>query len=195
MTSSATAAASPSGGDAWGMLTPSAWVLRFVALPAAARVRLPAQRGTALDVAAGRGRHARLLAGLGYAVTAVDRDVGALTGLTGVTAVEANLEGGAPPPFAGRTFDLVVVTNYLHRPLLPALIAAVAPGGALVYETYARGNERYGRPTNPDYLLDRGELLAAVRGRLDVVAFEDGPVAWPRPAVVQRIAAIRAKGP
>jgi SAM-dependent methyltransferase len=174
-----------SGGCARGHrdAPPSAWVVRFAGLPA--------KRGTALDVAAGSGRHARLLTGLGYAVTAVDRDVAGLVGLAGVEVVEADLEDGSAPPFAGRASDLVVVTNYLHRPLLPALVDAVAPGGALVYETYAAGNERYGPPTNPEFLLAPGELLESVGGRLEVVAYEHGESAWPRPAVRQRIAARR----
>lgn len=160
----------------------SAWVRRFATLPA--------RRGTALDVAAGGGRHSRLLAALGYHVTAVDRDTSALQGLAGVEAVEADLEDGFPPPFAGRVFDLVVVTRYLHRPLLPALVAVVAPGGALLYETFARGHERFGRPTNPDWLLRPGELLDAVRGQLRVVAYEQVVEDEP-PAAVQRLAAVR----
>jgi len=83
----------------------------------------------------------------------------------------------------------VVTTNYLHRPLLPALIAAVEPGGVFLYETFAQGNERFGRPSNPDFLLRPQELLEAVHGRLAVVAFEEGFVAEPRPAVIQRICA------
>lgn len=164
-------------------MSPSAWVVRHA--------RLPARRGAALDVAAGRGRHARLLAGLGYAVTAVDRDVTAVRDIPGVEAVEADLEDGSPPPFAGRAFDAVVVTCYLHRPLLPAIVDAVAGGGVLVYETYARGHERFGKPSNPDFLLEPGELLEAVRGALRVVAYEDREVAWPRPARIQRLAAMR----
>ncbi len=161
----------------------SAWVARFATLPS--------QRRTALDVAAGAGRHTRLLADLGYRVTAVDRDVTALGGVTGVEVVEADLEDGSPPPFSGRTFDLVVVTRYLHRPLLPALVAAVGPGGALVYETFARGHERFGRPTNPAWLLRPGELLDAVRDELRVVAYEDVVEVEPAPAAIQRIAAVR----
>jgi SAM-dependent methyltransferase len=164
---------------------PSAWVLRWSALiPAAGRV---------LDVAAGAGRHARLLAARGRAVTAVDRDEAALAslaGVAGITAHVADLEA-APWPFPGATFAAVVVTNYLHRPLLPALVTAVAPGGLLVYETFAAGNERFGRPANPAFLLAPGELLEAVRGPLRVLAYEDVEVASPRAAMVQRICARR----
>jgi hypothetical protein len=127
-------------------------------------------------------------------VVAVDRDlsgVADLRGDPGSELVEADLESGAPPPFAGREFGGVVVTNYLWRPLLGALVAAVAPGGALIYETFARGNERFGHPRNPDFLLEPGELLDAVRGELRVVAYEDVVVDTPRPAAFQRIAAVR----
>ena len=102
--------------------------------------------------------------------------------------IRADLEAGAWP-LAGRQFDAVVVTNYLWRPLLPAIVAALAPGGVLLYETFAVGNERLGKPSNPDFLLKPGELLEVVRGRLQVVAYENVEVTSPRPAVVQRIAA------
>ncbi len=149
--------------------------------------------GTVLDVAAGAGRHARWLHDLGHPIVAIDRDISALADLTGQKDTEiiaADLETGAPFPLAGRTFAGVIVTNYLHRPILPALIAAVAPGGLLIYETFARGNERFGKPSNPDFLLQPGELLDAVRGRLRVVAYEDVEVTTPKPAMIQRIAAI-----
>jgi SAM-dependent methyltransferase len=164
---------------------PSAWVARF--LPPA----LPG--GRALDVAAGRGRHARLALARGWAVTAVDADIGGLSDLAEERAVEivaADLEG-APWPFGGRRFDAVIVTNYLHRPLLPLLAAAVADGGWLIYETFARGNEAFGKPSNPAFLLAPGELLEAVRGALTVVGYEHGEVETPRPAVIQRVAAVR----
>lgn len=130
-------------------------------------------------------------------MVAVDRDTSALLELQGgvdgaqhgdVEVVAADLEGG-PWPFPERRFDVIVVTNYLHRPLLPTLVDAVAPGGALLYETYAVGQERYGRPSNPDWLLRPGELLEVVRGRLRVVAYED--VTTARPSRMQRIAAVR----
>jgi SAM-dependent methyltransferase len=105
--------------------------------------------------------------------------------------VTADLEAG-PWPVAGRRFDAIVVTNYLHRPLLPVLVDSLEPGGLLLYETFARGNERFGKPSNPDFLLAPGELLEAVRGRLAVVAYEDLVVGEPRPAAVQRLCARRA---
>jgi SAM-dependent methyltransferase len=162
---------------------PSEWVRRWAALIAPG--------GRVLDVAAGSGRHARMLAELGHRVEAVDRDAPALLALANLPGIEtrvADLEAGAWP-YAGESFAGVVVTNYLHRPLLPALVAALAPGGILIYETFAAGNERFGRPSNPDFLLRPGELLEAVRGRLRVIAYEDLEVAAPKPAMVQRICA------
>ncbi len=163
----------------------SPWVARFLSLvPAGGRV---------LDLAAGGGRHTRLAREYGYEVTAVDIDVSGLADLGGdprVEIVAADLEGG-PWPFAGRRFDGVIVTNYLHRPLLPTLVAAVAEGGALIYETFAVGNEAFGKPSNPNFLLKPSELLDAVRGALTVVAYEHGEIDTPRPAVIQRIAAVR----
>ena len=146
--------------------------------------------GRVLDLAAGGGRHTRLLLGCGYAVRAVDRDTTKLAALAGprCTVDILDLETGAPWPLGGR-YDAIVVTNYLHRPLLPAIAEALAPGGVLIYETFALGNERFGRPRNPDFLLRLGELLEAFAA-LTVVAFEQGEVAKPYPAVIQRIAAI-----
>ena len=165
--------------------TPSPWVVRWAGL-----IR---PGGAALDVACGHGRHTRHLAALGVRVTAVDRDAAALaelSGLDGVRTVQADLEG-APWPFAAGAFDGVVVTNYLHRPLFLALAASLAPGGVLIYETFMAGNERYGKPSNPDFLLRPHELAEAWRGRLEVVAFEQGRVERPKPAVIQRICALR----
>ena len=164
----------------------SAWVARWAPL-----IR---PGGEVLDVACGGGRHSRLLARLGFEVIAVDRDLaGFADPPAGVDLVRADLEAG-PWPFGGRRFDGVVVTNYLHRPLLPVLAESLEPGGVLLYETFARGNERFGRPSNPDYLLAPGELLEAVRGRLRVVAYEDLVVDEPRPAAVQRLCARREAG-
>ncbi|MGH3755383.1 MAG: class I SAM-dependent methyltransferase [Pseudonocardiaceae bacterium] len=155
---------------------------------------LMAEGGTVLDVACGAGRHARWLLERGYRVVAVDVDVAGVADLVGhprVEIVEADLQDGRCFPLRGRRFDGVVVTRYLHRPILPDLVGAVAPGGVLVYETFAWGNECFGRPANPDFLLWPGELLDAVRGELRVVAYEDLVVAEPHPAAVQRICARR----
>lgn len=124
---------------------------------------------------------------------AVDRDPdrqAQFTGATGVSFRCADLET-VPWPYEGQPFAGIVVVNYLHRPLFPHLLAALAPGGVLIYETFAAGNERFGRPSNPDFLLKPGELLEAVRGRLDVIAYEGLEVSEPRPAVVQRICAAK----
>jgi SAM-dependent methyltransferase len=167
-------------------LAPSSWVTRF-----GDRVRAG---GAVLDVACGQGRHARWFAARGHPVEAVDRDATALANLRGVANVTprtADLEGGAWP-YAGRRFAAVVVTNYLHRPLFPALLDALDTAGVLLYETFADGNQAYGRPSNPDFLLRRGELLEVARNRLQVLAYEDLPVNEPRPAVIQRICAVVA---
>ena len=164
---------------------PSPWVARF--LPPAP------VGGRVLDLAAGGGRHTRLARARGWAVTAVDVDVTGLAAFADDAAVEllaADLEN-APWPLGDRRFEAVIVTNYLHRPLLPLLVAAVAVGGTLIYETFARGNETFGKPSNPNFLLAPGELLDAVRGELTVVAYEHGKVVAPKPAVMQRIAAVR----
>jgi SAM-dependent methyltransferase len=165
-------------------LPASPWIQRFASL-----IR-PA--GTVLDVACGEGRHTRFMLGRGHSVTAVDRDMSAVSiiaGAPGLEFVQADLEGEAAWPFHGRRFAGVIVTNYLHRPILPDIVAAVGPGGALLYETFAIGNERFGKPSNPDFLLQPGELLEAVRGRLVVRAYEHLEIDEPRPAMVQRIAA------
>jgi SAM-dependent methyltransferase len=170
-------------------VAPSEWVRRFSTL-------IP-HSGPVLDLACGSGRHARLLAALGHAVEAVDRDAGALAGLAsmpGVSVHQADLENGLWP-YAGRRFAGIVVTNYLHRPLFPLLIEALQEGGVLIYETFMLGNERFGRPSNPDFLLRPGELLDAFVPQLTVVAFEQGEVAQPKPAVVQRLCAVRGQAP
>lgn len=146
-----------------------------------------------LDLACGAGRHARLLAALGYRVEAVDRDETALEPLrevAGVVVRSLDLEGDSWP-FKAASFDGVVVTNYLHRPRLDSLLDLLKPNGVLIYETFMLGNEVFGKPSNPDYLLRPGELLERVAGRLSVVAFEQGLVTEPKPAVVQRICAVR----
>ena len=166
-------------------LEPSAWVCRFA--------RLIAPRGAVLDLACGQGRHARYLAGLGYRVEAVDRESAAIAGLAGIAGVATrciDLEA-SPWPFTVASFDGIVVTNYLHRPLVPALIQVLRPGGILIYETFAAGNETLGRPSNPEFLLRPDELLQSVHGHLQVLAFEQGLVARPKPAVIQRICAVK----
>jgi SAM-dependent methyltransferase len=168
-----------------GLGEPSPWVRNWA--------HLVEPGGAVLDVASGAGRHARFFASLGHPVTAIDRDAAALGMLRDeplVTPVEADLEGAAWPLPAEAKFAAVVVTNYLHRPLFAQLLCALAPGGVLVYETFAQGNERVGKPSNPAFLLAPGELLERVRGQLRVVAFQDGFLAQPRPAYVQRICAV-----
>jgi SAM-dependent methyltransferase len=146
-----------------------------------------------LDLAAGGGRHTRLLRERGYRVVAADRDTKALdTRFADDSEVEIralDLEDGGAWRLGGG-FDGIVVTNYFHRPLFPALIAALGPGGVVLYETFMAGNERFGKPSNPAFLLNPGELLAAFGPALTVVAFEQGIVDEPRPAALQRIAAV-----
>ena len=171
------------GNQSHSTLAPSPWVVRFAVLVA--------DGGRVLDVACGAGRHARLFAASGHKVDAVDRDVSGFLDVPATVHLrEADLEA-EPWPYVGEKFAGVIVTNYLHRPLMATLITCVAPGGAFIYETFAAGNEQYGRPSRPDFLLQPGELLDAVRGQLQVVAFEDIYVNSPKPARVQRIAAVR----
>jgi SAM-dependent methyltransferase len=159
----------------------SPWLLRWAHL-------IPTG-GKVLDVAAGSGRHTRWLAAHGFTVTAIDRDATAMQSLAECArTLVADIEG-EPWPLDGQTFDAVLVTNYLYRPLLPRLVAAVAPGGVLVYETFAVGNESVGRPARPDFLLAPGELLGAAPG-LRIVAYEDGFLDDPQ-RFVQRLAAVR----
>ena len=144
-----------------------------------------------LDVAAGGGRHSRFFADRGHRVTALDRDTSRLAGHPGIDIVQADLEDGSPWPLPGRTFGAVVVTSYLHRPLFPALLDALAPGGVLLYETFMEGNERFGEPSRPAFLLKDGELLDLARGRLSVTAYEARMISEPKMAMAQRIAARR----
>ena len=152
----------------------SPWVTRWGALVTA---------GPVLDLACGSGRHARWFAARGLPVTAVDRQP---VDLPGVEFIQADLEDGSPWPLGERRFAAIVVTNYLHRPLFPRIAAALDTGGVLIYETFMVGNERFGRPTNPEFLLQPGELREAFPG-LTVLAFEEGEVSSPKPAVVQRV--------
>lgn len=169
-------------------LAASDWVRRHATL-----VQHP---GPVLDLAAGGGRHARFFKDLGYRVVALDRDVGALAPLAGpgFEVIAADLEDGSPWPLGDRRFGGIVVTNYLHRPLFPHLAASLASGGVLIHETFGVGNERFGKPSNPDFLLRPGELLEfAAQHGLVVLAYECGIVDEPKRAVVQRIAARRRK--
>ena len=167
-----------------GTQAPSPWILRWTHL-------VPAG-GDVLDLACGGGRHVRWFAERGHAVTAVDRDSSALDTLGSIAhTVEADIENG-PWPLAGRQFAGVIVTNYLWRPLFARIAACVAPGGVLLHETFALGNETVGKPSRADFLLAPGELLRAYDG-LRTVAFEDGFLNEP-PRFVQRIAAVR-QGP
>jgi SAM-dependent methyltransferase len=167
---------------------PSAWVQSHAGLIKPS--------GKLLDLAAGGGRHTRYFKGLGYHVTALDRDVSRLQDLAGqgVEVMAADLEDGSPWPLGAREFDGIVVTNYLHRPLFPHLASALAAGGVLIYETFGIGNERFGKPNNPNFLLRPGELLefAAAHG-LQVLAYTCGEVAMPKRAITQRMAAQRLK--
>ena len=142
-----------------------------------------------LDVAAGNGRHTRFFAERSHPVTAIDREVSGLAAADNIEVVAADLEDGSPWPLAGRTFGAVVVTNYLHRPLFPHLFAALQPGGMLLYETFMIGNERFGKPSRPEFLLNDGELLELVRDRFSVIAYEARMISEPKMAMVQRIAA------
>lgn len=166
-------------------MTPSAWLQRWSHL-------IPAG-GQVLDLACGGGRHAVFLAARGYRVTAVDRDLGVSADVRdtpGVTWMAHDLEAAAWPFEAG-IWQGVVVVNYLHRPLIPQLIAGLAAGGALIYATFAHGQQRYGRPRDPRHLLLPGELLEMARGRLHVVAYEDVEEGAPVPRCRQRLAALK----
>jgi SAM-dependent methyltransferase len=164
---------------------PSPWIARFAPLiPAGSDV---------LDLACGGGRHARLLAGQGYRVEAVDRDADALATLAGVENVTtrcADLEAGAWPYYAD-VFDGIVVSRYLWRPLFPQIFNCLAEGGVLIYETFMEGQQLYGKPSNPAFLLRPGELLEVIGKRFTVVAFEQGEI--PGQQVIQRICARRGR--
>jgi SAM-dependent methyltransferase len=165
------------------MQDPSPWIVRFADL-------LPTG-GHVLDLACGGGRHGRYFLDRGHPVTALDRDVAALSPRENLEIIQHDLEADGPWPLGGRRFAAVVVVNYLYRPLLPAIIQAVAPGGLLLYDTFAAGNEAFGRPANPDFLLRPDELTDAVAGELEVVDFFQGRIERPRPAMKQQICARR----
>ncbi len=173
-----------------GAVDPSPWVVRFAPLAP--------KGGLVLDLACGTGRHGRHFLSRGHEVVFLDRDVSLVADLAGekrAEIVEADLETGAGLPLGGRRFAAIIVTNYLWRPLLPALAAAVAHGGVLIYETFGLGNEAYSRPRNPDHLLRPGELIAAFGDALQIVAYECGLRYDPKPRVIQRIAAVRSDAP
>ena len=162
-----------------GIDVPSAWVERWAPLVA---------HGTVLDLACGSGRHAKLFLGKNIKVVALDREP---QDIPGARFIQADLEGGKPWPLLGEQFEGVVVTNYLHRPLFETLKQSLKPGGVLIYETFMLGNERFGKPSNPAFLLQPGELLAVFKG-LSVKGFEEGEVALPKPAMIQRLCAVQA---
>lgn len=167
-----------------GMTPPSPWITRWAPLVAPG--------AAVLDIAAGGGRHTSLFRSRGHPVTAVDRDTSRLTDVTDVEIITADLEDGSPWPLPGRRFGAVVVTNYLHRPLWLALCGALEPGGILLYETFMVGQERFGKPRNPDHLLRDGELLDVARDQgLSVIAYEALMLSDPSPSMVQHIAARR----
>ena len=161
------------------MIEPSAWVVRWAPL---------IKYGTVLDVACGSGRHAKFFLSKSLKVVAMDREPQAIPG---ARFIQADLEDGSPWPLAGERFEGIVVTNYLHRPLFPRLLESLAPGGVLVYETFMLGNEKFGKPSNPAFLLRPGELREAFK-ELAVQGFEEGEVREPKPAMIQRLCAVRA---
>ena len=159
-------------------MSPSAWVERWSPLIA---------RGTVLDVACGSGRHSQFFLGRNLEVVAVDREP---QQIPGARFVQADLEDGSPWPLPGERFEGVVVTNYLNRELFPVIQESLKPGGVLIYETFMLGNERFGKPSNPAFLLRPGELLECFKG-LAVKGFEEGEVSVPKPAMIQRLCAVR----
>ena len=160
---------------------PSAWIERHSPLIS--------RSGPILDIAAGRGRHTRFLLKKGHSVIAVDKNLSYLRDIKTprLSLVQVDLETRESWPFKNGVFAGVVVTNYLYRPLFGAIIASLAQGGFLIYETFARGNEKFGKPNNPDYLLEPGELIQVTLNKLHIVAYEDLIVEQPRPAQIQRI--------
>lgn len=164
---------------------PSPWIVKYVPLIA--------KEGRVLDLACGNGRHAIWLAGQGYRVDAIDRDAQALSSMLGVDNINASiveLEAGRWPD-SDQRYDGLIVSRYLYRPLLPTLAEMLNPGGVLIYETFMAGNERYGKPSNPDFLLLPNELLEVYSPVLNIIAFEQGEQKTPRPAVMQRICAVK----
>jgi SAM-dependent methyltransferase len=161
------------------MIEPSDWVVRWAPL---------IRNGTVLDVACGSGRHASFFLGRGLKVVAVDRE---LQQIPGARFIQADLEDGSPWPLPGERFEGIVVTNYLHRPLLEILKESLVEGGVLIYETFMQGNEKFGKPSNPAFLLRPAELLEVYK-EFTVKAFEEGEFGKPKPAMIQRLCAVRA---
>lgn len=177
--------------EAHALLEPSRWVRRFATI-------IP--QGQVLDLACGKGRHVPLLTGLGHEVLAADRDGEALASVAGPGVATLTWDFEAPRnawPFARERFAGVVITNYLHRPLWPHILASLMPGGVLIVETFAQGNAAFGKPSNPDFLLAPGELLTAMQQHapsghaMRVVGYEDGYTTSPKPAMIQRICAVK----
>ena len=165
------------------MQAPSVWISRFASLAP--------KGGQVLDLACGSGRHCDYFLDLGHSVTALDRDVGKLTPRDRLEIIQHDLEGGGPWPLENRQFSAVVVVNFLFRPLLPTLISSVAPGGLLLYDTFAVGNEAFGRPNNPDFLLQAGELKTFVTEELSILNYFHGLLEQPKLAIKQQICARR----
>jgi SAM-dependent methyltransferase len=166
---------------------PSPWVRRFA--------HLVPKGGTVLDLAAGGGRHARFFAGRGHPTVAVDRTLDGMVDLVDgpIERIQADLEDGSPWPLGLRQFAGIIVTNYLHRPLLPLLADALASGGVLIYETFAVGQGQFGRPSGENYLLRPNELIRAYEPTLTIVGFEHGIDYAPGPKAVQRLAAVKGR--
>jgi SAM-dependent methyltransferase len=166
---------------------PSDWVKRFT--------HLVPDEGTVLDVAAGSGRHSAHFLALGHPVTAIDRNTDALARMAAdaskMEVITADLEDGSLWPLGSRKFAAVVVCNYLYRPIFPKLSESISPGGVLLYDTFAAGNEKYGRPSNPNFLLQEGELLAHFGTEFQIIAYEFGKIDGARPSVRQRFCGIR----
>jgi len=163
--------------------SPSSWIVKFAPLIKS--------QGLVLDLACGSGRHAKWLAQQGYQVDALDRDpiaTSSMQGIDGIRIQLTDLETTEPPSFE-HSYDGIIVSRYLHRPLLTSLATILKPGGILIYETFMRGNERYGKPSNPDFLLMPDELLNTYSPLLNVISFEQGEVVEPKPAMLQRICA------
>ena len=177
------------------MSPPSAWVQRFAGLISS---------GTVLDLACGVGRHARYLAAMGHQVHALDRDAQALAQLAtydgaGATAIfprQIDLEVPIEQlqwPFVAASLNAIIITNYLHRALFPLLLASLADGGFIIVETFAQGNGMFGKPSNPNFLLEPGELIHIMSQvpSMRIMAYEDGRVLQPKEAMVQRICAVK----